>query len=203
MTLSRLVLWRHGETGHNAEGRLQGHLDTELTERGRAQARRAAPELVRFEPEVVVTSDLRRAADTASAFHLITGVKTQTDTRLRETHMGDWEGLTSVEIEEAWPGLLSKWRDDPTQPTPNGETRIQVADRAASVVADLDKEYSGTVLLCAHGGLITTLTGRLLGLDLPHWLQLGGIGNCHWTVLERRADDIVWRLRQYNAGISE
>ncbi|APU13718.1 MULTISPECIES: histidine phosphatase family protein [Actinoalloteichus] len=204
MSLSRLVLWRHGETDHNATGRLQGQLDTHLTEKGRAQARRAAPALVRFEPGVVVTSDLRRASDTAAAFHAITGIDTRVDTRLRETHIGDWEGLSGIEVEEGWPGGLTRWREDPQWGPPGGESRVQVAERSEAVVAELDAERTGTAMLCAHGGLIVALTGRLLGLSPAQWPQLIGIGNCHWTVLERRADDgLRWRLRQYNAGVVE
>ena len=68
MTLDRLVLWRHGETDFNAAGRIQGHLDTALTETGREQAERAAPVIASFEPQVAVGSDLRRAAATASSW---------------------------------------------------------------------------------------------------------------------------------------
>ena len=58
MTLSRLVMWRHGETDYNATGRMQGHLDSLLTDVGRNQARFAVPALARFSPDIVVTSDL-------------------------------------------------------------------------------------------------------------------------------------------------
>ena len=50
-------------------------------------------------------------------------------------------------------------------------------------------------MLCAHGGLITALTGHLLELPITAWAKLGGIGNCHWTVLARRASSgLAWRL---------
>ena len=66
MTLRRLVLWRHGETDFNAAGRMQGQLDSALTEVGWNQAKFAAPALARFEPDLVIASDLRRATDTAT-----------------------------------------------------------------------------------------------------------------------------------------
>ena len=74
MTLDRLVLWRHGETDYNAAGRIQGHLDTELTEVGHEQAKRAAPLIASFEPQVAVGSDLRRATATAAAFTEVSGI---------------------------------------------------------------------------------------------------------------------------------
>jgi 2,3-bisphosphoglycerate-dependent phosphoglycerate mutase/probable phosphoglycerate mutase len=56
-----------------------------------------------------------------------------------------------------------------------------------------------TVLLAAHGGLITALTARLLNLPVETWPSLGGISNCHWVELGLR--DGKWRLRAYNAGM--
>ena len=201
MSLRRLVLWRHGETDYNAAGRMQGHYDSALTEVGWNQARFAVPGLARFEPDLVMSSDLRRAMDTATVLTETIGVPLRVDKRLRETHLGDWQGLTGAQVDADWPGERETWRSDPTWAPPGGESRVEVADRAAEVVADLlaDTEDGGTVLLASHGGLITTLTARLLGLPIPAWPQLGGIRNCHWVELGRR--DGVWRLHAYNAGM--
>ena len=114
MTLRRLVLWRHGETDYNASGRMQGHLDSNLTEIGWNQARFAVPALARFSPDSVVASDLRRATDTATVFTEATGVGLRIDKRLRETNLGKWQGLTVDEVEASWPGALTPWRADPT-----------------------------------------------------------------------------------------
>ncbi|MCP2260149.1 putative phosphoglycerate mutase [Streptoalloteichus tenebrarius] len=202
MTLTRLVLWRHGETDYNATGRLQGHFDSHLTDVGRAQARRAVPVLVGFAPSIVVSSDLARAADTAGVYAEEARVRVRLDKRLRETHLGEWQGLTQAQVEARWPGALRTWRTDPRWAPPGGEARVEVAARGAEVVAELDAEVDGTALLCAHGGLISAVTGRLLGLPLETWPLLGGITNCHWTVLTRRSDgDGQWRLTAYNAGL--
>jgi len=201
MTLTRLVLWRHGETDYNATSRMQGHLDSALTETGWNQARFAVPVLAGFAPELVVASDLHRARDTASVFTEATGVPLRIDERLRETHLGKWQGLTTAEIEVEWPGMLELWRGDGTLSPPEGETRVEVSERALAVVDEVDREFSGTVMLCAHGGLISALTGRLLELPVDRWGLLGGIGNCHWTVFVRRpGGDGRWRLSSYNAG---
>ncbi|MGH3757267.1 histidine phosphatase family protein [Actinophytocola sp.] len=203
MTLSRLVMWRHGETDYNATGRMQGHLDSVLTDVGRNQARFAVPALARFSPDIVVTSDLRRAMDTATMFTEATGVPLRVDKRLRETNLGLWQGMTSAEVDEQWPGSRQVWQTDPTWTPPGGESRLEVAARAAEVVADLDESAEETAVLCAHGGLITALTGHLLELPITAWAKLGGIGNCHWTVLARRGSSgLAWRLQVYNAGIT-
>ncbi|GAB3435977.1 histidine phosphatase family protein [Actinophytocola sediminis] len=203
MTLSRLVMWRHGETDYNATGRMQGHLDSRLTDVGRNQARFAVPVLARFSPDIVVTSDLRRAMDTATTFTEVTGVPLRVDKRLRETNLGLWQGMTGVEVDEQWPGARQVWQTDPTWTPPGGESRLEVAARAAEVVGDLDESTEETAILCAHGGMIAALVGHLLELPIAAWAKLGGIGNCHWIVLARRdTSGLAWRLRVYNAGIT-
>lgn len=203
MTLRRLVLWRHGETDYNASGRMQGQLDSMLTEVGRNQARFAVPALARFAPDIVVASDLRRATDTATVFTEATGIPLRIDKRLRETNLGIWQGMTSADVDEQWPGDRRAWQTDPTWSPPGGESRLEVAARAFEVVANLDEQPDPTAVLCAHGGLITALTGHLLELPVTTWAKLGGIGNCHWTVLERRSSSgLAWRLIIYNAGIT-
>ncbi|RZQ60480.1 histidine phosphatase family protein [Amycolatopsis suaedae] len=201
--MRRLVLWRHGETDYNAAGRMQGHLDSALTPVGWNQARFAAPALARFEPALVIASDLHRATDTATVLTDAIGVPLQIDKRLRETHLGEWQGLTGEEVDRDWPGERHRWRTDATWAPPGGESRVDVAARAAEVVADLQgmsPSPGDTVLLAAHGGLIIALTAHLLGLPVEVWPQLGGIANCHWVELARR--DGRWRLAAYNAGIT-
>jgi broad specificity phosphatase PhoE len=112
--------------------------------------------------------------------------------------------MTSAEIDEQRPGSRRLWQTDPTWSPPGGESRVEVATRAYEVVADLDQVSDvEAAMLCAHGGLTTALTGHLLELPVTAWAKLGGIGNCHWTVLERRqTSGLAWRLIEYNAGIT-
>ena len=65
MTLRRLILLRHGQTDYNIDGRMQGHIDSNLTAEGHDQAAAAAPVLAELAPDRVISSDLRRAVDTA------------------------------------------------------------------------------------------------------------------------------------------
>lgn len=198
LTLRRLVLWRHGETDYNVAGRMQGHIDSALTQAGWDQARFVVPRLARFAPELVVTSDLRRANDTATVFTDAMGVPMRIDKRLRETHLGQWQGLTSAEVEAGWPGYRQRWRGDASWRPPGGESRCDVAERAYPVVTELEQNEHAAVLLVGHGGMIVALTARLLGLPLHLWPMLAGIGNCHWVELGRTGD--AWRLVAYNAG---
>lgn len=204
MSLRRLVLLRHGQTTYNVMGRMQGHLDSELTETGRAQAVAVAPEIVRLAPDLLISSDLRRAVDTADIVGAATGLPVKLDPRLRETHLGEWQGQTVTEIEKSWPGAIATWRSDPAWAPPGGESRIDVVRRCRPVVEELDEEVPAgvdiTALLVAHGGMIAGLVCGLLALPSAAWPAIGGIGNCRWATLARRADHPRWRLVGYNVG---
>jgi 2,3-bisphosphoglycerate-dependent phosphoglycerate mutase/probable phosphoglycerate mutase len=203
--MRRLVLLRHGQTDHNVAGRMQGHIDSVLTELGREQAASVAPIVAGLRPDRLISSDLSRAADTAELISGATGLPLKLDTRLRETHLGEWQGLTVAEVEEAWPGSIAHWRADPEWAPPGGESRLEVVRRSRPVVEELDDELAGdadtTVVLVAHGGLIAGLVCGLLALPTTSWPSIGGIGNCKWAALARRADHPRWRLAGYNVGV--
>jgi broad specificity phosphatase PhoE len=206
VSLQRLVLLRHGQTDYNVAGRMQGHIDSQLTEAGLAQAAAVAPEIARIAPDRLISSDLRRAVDTADIVGAACGLPVKLDPRLRETHLGEWQGRTVPEIEETWPGVIAAWRSDPAWRPPGGESRVDVVRRAGPVVDELDEEFASvpdaTVLLVAHGGLIAGLVSGLLALPTSSWPSIGGIGNCRWAALARRADHPRWRLTGYNVGTS-
>jgi broad specificity phosphatase PhoE len=206
VSLRRLVLLRHGQTDYNVGGRMQGHLDSMLTETGVEQAASVAPEIARLVPDRLISSDLKRAVDTADLVSAACGLPVKYDARLRETHLGEWQGRTVAEIEHGWPGAIATWRSDPGWAPPGGESRIEVVRRSLPVVEELDEEFATgdpdtTVVLVAHGGLIAGLVCGLLALPTATWPAIGGIGNCRWAALARRSDHPRWRLAGYNVGL--
>jgi broad specificity phosphatase PhoE len=206
VTLRRLILLRHGQTDYNVGGRMQGHLDSVLTTVGHEQAATAAPVLAALRPDRVVSSDLQRAVDTADVVGTACGLPVKFDARLRETHLGDWQGRTVAEIDRDYPGAIATWRSDPGWAPPGGESRVAVVARSRPVVDELDAEFadseaSSTVLLVAHGGLIAGLVTGLMELPTEVWPSFGGLGNCRWAVLARREDHPRWRLAGYNVGV--
>jgi len=210
----RLVLLRHGQTEYNAGSRMQGQLDTDLSDLGRMQAVAAAEVLAKRQPLLIVSSDLRRALDTALALSERAGLPVSVDTRLRETHLGDWQGMTHLEVDALAPGARLAWRDDARWAPHGGESRIDVAERSLPVVSDLVAsqaewgvdEADRPVVLVAHGGLIAALTAALLRLPVDNWPILGGMGNASWVQLsghsepDAGADDVRWRLDVWNAS---
>jgi 2,3-bisphosphoglycerate-dependent phosphoglycerate mutase/probable phosphoglycerate mutase len=196
---------RHGETEYNAVGRMQGQLDSDLTEVGMEQIRAAAPVLAGYEPAYIVSSDLTRAARTAEEVGQVCGMPVKLDPRLRETHLGQWQGLTLPDVKNGWPGSWDVWRGDPTWSPPDGESRVDVAARAMPLIDEIVDQFDGfdngpraTAMLIAHGGLIASLSCALMGLPVPSWTALSGPGNCRWTVLRRRGPH--WRLAAHNVG---
>jgi glucosyl-3-phosphoglycerate phosphatase len=204
----RLILLRHGQTEYNAGDRMQGQLDTDLSELGRLQAKSAAKSLAERAPAAIVSSDLRRALDTATALGEHTGLTVTTDTRLRETHLGEWQGLTHIQVDERDPGARAAWRADASWTPPGGESRIEVARRAVPVVDELlasrPEWGEEPVVIVAHGGLIAALTAALLDLPVGRWPVLGGLGNTSWVQLSGHgaADAVSWRLDVWNASAS-
>jgi probable phosphoglycerate mutase len=214
MRVRDLVLLRHGQTEYNATSRMQGQLDTDLSDLGRNQAVAAAEVLAKRQPLLIVSSDLRRALDTAMALGERAGVPVEVDARLRETHLGDWQGLTHLEVDAVAPGARLAWRDDARWAPHRGESRVDVAARSLPLVAELvaDQAEWGVdepdrpVVLVAHGGLIAALTAALLGLPVDNWPILGGMGNASWVQISGHSepdagtDDIRWRLDVWNAS---
>ena len=217
MRIRRLVMLRHGQTEYNAGSRMQGQLDTDLTDLGREQADAAAELLAKRQPLLIVSSDLRRALDTAVALGDRSGLPVSIDTRLRETHLGDWQGMTHVEVDAVAPGARLAWRDDARWAPHGGESRVDVAGRSVPLVRELVAQQPNwgvedpdrPVVLVAHGGLIAALTGALLGLPVDNWPVLGGMGNASWVQLAGHSrtdgdpasyDDIRWRLDVWNAS---
>ncbi|QCQ91655.1 histidine phosphatase family protein [Rhodococcus sp. SGAir0479] len=204
----RLILLRHGQTEYNATNRMQGQLDTDLSDLGRAQAKTAAQALADQRPFAIVSSDLRRAHDTALALGDHVGLPVETDSRLRETHLGDWQGLTHTDVDEVSPGARVRWRTDAAWAPPGGESRVDVAARSLPLVQELLERYDQwgpqPVVLVAHGGLIAALTARLLDLPADRWPVLGGLGNTSWVQLSGHGEgtEPAWRLDVWNASAS-
>lgn len=213
MRVRRLVLLRHGQTQSNADSRMQGQIDTELTDVGRAQAINAAQVLSKRQPLVIFSSDLRRAHDTARALSEHCGhQEVHLDTRLRETHLGAWQGMTHREVDTQSPGQRLAWREDATMAPHGGESRIDVADRTVPLVREIveNEPEWGTddcdrpVVLVAHGGVIAALTASLLDLPVDSWPVFGGMGNASWAQLSGHGDggfaELRWRLDVWNAS---
>ena len=184
----RLMLVRHGQTDFNATGRMQGQLDTDLSATGVEQAP-AASCLKDRKISAVYSSDLIRARETATILATTWGLHVTTDKRLRETDLGQWQGASHGEVDKDYPEQRHYWKHDPTWAPPQGETRLDVAERAYQVVQEIMDQNTfeeGDVVIVAHGGTIGALTARLLELPVDHYPIFSGLGNVCWSQLVAR-----------------
>ncbi len=192
---ARVLIWRHGRTTWNAERRFQGQADPALDEVGRAQAATAAALIASLRPDVIVSSDLQRAAQTAAALATVTGLTPSFDPRLRERSLGHWEGLTRDEVADRYPDELADWLAGRDVTRRGGETRDEVAERSRACFRELPEV--ALVVLVTHSATALALTSDLLGLDQTIHI-LGPLANCHWS--EMCLEPSGWRLRAHNAG---
>jgi 2,3-bisphosphoglycerate-dependent phosphoglycerate mutase len=179
---TRILAIRHGETAWNVGNRIQGQLDVPLNDTGRWQARRLGAALADETIDVVYTSDLARAHETALALAGAGASADATrplvaDTGLRERHFGRFEGRTWSEIETDWPVESERWRRrDPAFGPEGGETLTQFYERAVGTATRLASAHPGqTIALVAHGGVMDCLyrAAARVGLQAPRSWQLG------------------------------
>ncbi|HEY5978900.1 MAG TPA: histidine phosphatase family protein [Microlunatus sp.] len=202
MTAAQLIVLRHGRTAWNATGRFQGQADIGLDDRGLAQAERAAEVLAELAPAAIHSSDLSRARQTAAPLAARCGLTVRTDARLREIHVGSWEGLT---IDE----MLGRVDDDlkraylageDVRRSPTGETVAEVGERAGTALDEigLTAPDGSTVVVVMHGVAARAGVCRLVGFPSASWQRLSGLHNCGWIAVERHRTGDYWRITEYN-----
>lgn len=198
-----LIVLRHGETTHNAAGIWQGQLDVELSEVGREQARAAAPWVARRRPDLIVSSDLARAAATADAVAAELGLAVERDERFREIHVGTWQGRTGAEVRAEHPEDAERLlTGEDFRRGGTGESVAEVAERTLAGAQDLVARLpeGGTGLVVSHGVSARALVAALIGMPQQQaWRQLGGLRNCHWGEVEQMRDG-SWRLAAWGVG---
>ena len=165
---TRLLVLRHGQSEWNAVGRWQGQADPPLSDEGQLQAADAGLQLGMF--DAIWASDLQRASLTAEIIAAIIGIgPVLLDQRLRETHVGPWEGLTHDEVNTGWPGFLdTHQRPEGFEPYDDAAARMRAAfvDIAAA-------NPGGEILVISHGGVIRAIR-RMLGAPDARMPNLGG-----------------------------
>lgn len=148
---TQLLLLRHGQTELSVGRRYSGRGDPELTPLGHAQAAGAAQRLAARGVDLVLTSPLRRARQTATAVAEAADVPLEEREGLIETDFGAWEGLTFTEARDLDPELHGRWLGAQDVAPPGGESFVQVAQRVAAERAAVLDAYPGlTVVVVSH-----------------------------------------------------
>jgi len=178
---------RHGETRWNIDGRIQGHLDSDLTPTGRAQADALAARLAREPLHALYSSDLGRARATAAPIAALTGLAAVLDARLRERTYGVFESLTWTEIEARYPAEYARLATrDPAYVVPGGESAIAFRERLLARFAELAASHPGQcVAVVTHGGALGMLyrvaTAMPLDAVRDYPLPNAGVNRFAWA----------------------
>jgi len=190
--LCRLVLVRHGETVGRSSIRFYGRTDVALSELGFEQASRARRAIPGDGFEIVASSPLMRAWQTAGRVAPGRAIRLEGD--FREIDFGRWEGLTRQEIAECDPDLYRAWQDRvPSFEFPEGETRAGFHGRVTHGLQRLQHTGARSMLVVAHKGVVRTLVEFLTTASLePDQPSLGGV------ISLTRSVNGTWIMRSRN-----
>jgi broad specificity phosphatase PhoE len=174
-----LYLIRHGESRHNAVGRIQGHSDVRLSDLGRRQAAAAAESLVGKSIDALHASPLYRARETAEIVAERLRLPVRFDDRLKEVNVGIFQDHLRSELESLYPAEFVRWKsEDFDYVIPGGESRRQLLQRGHEVLHAIVKTGVQGAAIVSHGRILMTVVKDLLGIPLekpPFSLQNGSI----------------------------
>ena len=162
-----IILCRHGESEGNLEQRFGGHSPTPLSAHGKAQARSAGHVLKRLGVDVVYSSDLVRAAQTAQLITEVTGTHTRMTSALRERSVGRLTDLTFADAKARFPDdFAALLRMETNSCPPGGESYAACRVRAAACLNQALLEHPGQrVLLVSHYVTMMQLIMHILGVS--------------------------------------
>ena len=193
MDRTQVIIVRHGQTQWNTRGIRQGHFDSELTEKGISQARALGQRLARESFAALYSSDLGRALQTAEIIAGVTRHSIITDPRLRERHLGIFQGLSGEEIKEKFPEEYRLHRSlGPHYVIPGGESALQQVERNVAYLSELGEKHVGeTIVVVTHGGVVSGLFRHTLSIpfDAPRRFEFVNAGlnvfayeESHWML---------------------
>lgn len=194
MSVTELIVVRHGESNFNRERRWQGQSqDAILTDLGWRQAECCADALTRTPAAALFSSDLSRSMQTAVAIARATGLPIYPETRLREIDAGSWTNRMSDEVRAHEPERVQAWDKAPFTTCPTGgETLAQAQLRILEFVSERSPEYAGqSIIIATHGAILQTLMAHAMGIPLDRlWLDTpaanGAIVRLEWNSAQLR-----------------
>ncbi|MBN2796794.1 MAG: histidine phosphatase family protein [Clostridia bacterium] len=178
----KVYLLRHGETVGNVKGTFAGNTDTPLTEFGIEQGKLAYNKLKDVDIDVVISSPLSRAVDTAN---LVISHPLILDERLKEMHFGLFENMTYQEICEHYPDQIITWQNEGLYYTfPEGESVKSFYDRVIEGYLNiLETHREKNILIVAHSGVIRSILAHEISEKFEHYWKYK-IDNCGLAIIE-------------------
>jgi len=174
--MKQLYIFRHGQTDWNKIHKFQGRTDIHLNEQGQQDALKLAEQLIPFNLELIITSDLSRAMQTALIVNMKTGAPMKIDPRLQEVFMGEGETKSYDEAKEIWGADTIKNWYDLTHPFhfPGGESKQEVQKRVISALKDIVATEKATRIgISTHGHVLLMIMAyidlqKANGMKIPN-----------------------------------
>ena len=193
-----LYLIRHGQTEWNAEKRMQGQAESDLTALGREQAANNAEAVSALGVDAIFASPLRRARDSALALSERTGLPITFDARLMEWRAGDWSGSLYADIVKRWPQEWAAWEADRwTYRPPGAENFADLVDRGGKALADILRADVRRIAIVSHGFITRGMLAYMLALDPEDALEIKTPNDAFFRLREKNG---AWIADRFEAG---
>ncbi len=171
---TEIYLIRHGETTWNFEKKIQGQLDSPLTDIGIQQGHLLGERMIKINPDVIYTSNLKRAIDTANLLNENIKKEIVVLPSLKERNWGIFQGATWERIKNFYPKQYKFYKNDSKNyVVPNGESYAQVLKRITDTLDFLvSKKKYRKIVIVTHGGIISPLIREILSLPYESYRRL-------------------------------
>ena len=165
---TEITIIRHGETIWNAQQRIQGHRNSKLSENGIRQAGLVAKSLAKREFDVLISSDLERAAETAGIINKLLQLPLEYNENMRERSFGIVEGMTLAEMKEKFPREYRSYKErEPGFKFSGGESIEQLFNRVTSEIEAIARKFENKkVLIVSHGLVLETMMYKTFNIKL-------------------------------------
>ncbi|WBW94681.1 histidine phosphatase family protein [Oceanirhabdus sp. W0125-5] len=192
----RIYLTRHGETEWNLEGRLQGSLNANLTQKGIEEARMLSERLDDVDFDLILSSPLSRALDTANIIKGEKDVSIIPNQNLKEIYFGQWEGMLHKEINESHYERYNNFWTNPHLYEPlDGEAYDEFIGRIQKVIDQiLDLRDKKNVLVVAHAGVVKAFYKIFKNLSLKDFWSEPLVHNTALTIINIDQDKIEFEI---------
>lgn len=193
--MTRFYITRHGETEWNTLRKMQGHLDSPLTDMGRQQAQWLSERLKTVEIDYIYSSPSGRAFLTAQEVNVHKNIDIRTSENFKEIFLANWEGLTQPEIEAFDAERYHNFWYKPEAFVPDGgESFEDVIERAGKEMEHLAQVHKGkTVLIVAHAVVLKSLIAYVEKKEIKDFWSGPFMNSTCLNLFEK--DEQGWKIR--------
>lgn len=202
--MTKIYLIRHGESEWNKLSKVQGQQNAMLTDFGREQAKKLGNRLIEENIDIIYSSNLSRALETATIISNIINRPLIKSEGIREMNFGIWEGLTLKEIQDKYKEEYQIWMKEPEKLKLEGaETLEMLKNRLMGFVNKLIVENNGkNIAIVSHGAALKIIILNLLGMGNSFYKNIS-LKNVSLSLIECRQYNNVLTLLNDTSHLKE